>query len=179
MRSSARGNWDTQYYETVDPTDLFSGTYGFVYLEGGDGVADAMNAFITANHSAMEQFVASGHTLLVNAAPWWSSSTTMNLGFGGVTATENYADSVSAVDPAAAIFQGPFTPVATAYTGDSFGHAAISGPGLTPLLVDGGGNAVIGRRAVGIRVGYVWRHDAGGLPPAAAAGDEFPPKRDR
>ena len=137
------GNWAPQYYETVNPANLFSGQYNFVFLEGGGGDEGALSAFISANQSAMEQFVASGHTLLINAAPWWSYPTTMNLGFGGVMATEDYATSVSAVDPAAAIFQGPFTPVATTYTGDSFGQAAISGPGLTPLLADGGGNAVL------------------------------------
>ncbi|MGN6816261.1 MAG: hypothetical protein ACTHK3_09270 [Solirubrobacterales bacterium] len=40
-----------------------------------------------------------------------------------------------AVDPSHPIFNGPATPNATSFTGDSFAHGRVSGPELTPLIV--------------------------------------------
>ncbi len=50
---------------------------------------------------------------------------------------------MTAVDPTQAIFQGPFTPITTTFTGNSFSHAWISGSNLTALLTNQVGQTVL------------------------------------
>jgi hypothetical protein len=42
---------------------------------------------------------------------------------------------VVAADGTHPIFNGPFTPAGTSFTGDHFGHSLIQGPDLTPLIL--------------------------------------------
>lgn len=48
---------------------------------------------------------------------------------------EDFTGAAVAVDPNHPIFKGPATPDATSFTGDSFAHGRVTGPGLTPLIV--------------------------------------------
>jgi MYXO-CTERM domain-containing protein len=133
------GSWDDLRFETVDPDTLFSGFYHFIYLEGSDSNAQELDAFLMANQDALETWVGSGGTLFLNAAP--NEGGNMNWGFGGVTLTyPNPAGSGSAADGTHPIWNGPFLPCATAFTGNSYAHASINGVGLNPLILsdDGG-----------------------------------------
>lgn len=119
------GVWDQLFYETLDPAIVFSQAYDFLFMEGGDFYADEMESFIDANIIAMESWVANGGNLFLNSAP--NEGDGMNWGFGGVvlSRTVNLILNVVATDPAHPIFSGPFTPVATAYSGNAFAHAIV------------------------------------------------------
>ncbi len=129
------GAWDDLRYETVDPDELFSATYEFVYLEGGDNNADELNAFMTANQAAIETWVSAGGMLLVNSAP--NEGGNQVWGFGGIGLTNgNFADAGHATSPLHPIWNGPFLPCATDFTGGSYAHASISGADDAVWLIE-------------------------------------------
>ena len=129
------GAWTDARFESVDLTTLLT-TATFLFLEGGDFTASELNSFLTANLSTLETWVNNGGRLFINAAP--NEGGNINFGFGGVTLLydgnilPNQAEAVNALHP---IFNGPFTPVVTSYTGTSFAHATLSGGGLTSLIL--------------------------------------------
>lgn len=131
------GLWEDLRYETVDPDTLFSPTYTFLYLEGSDNNADELNAFLAANQTALEDWVDAGGTLFLNAAP--NEGGDQDWGFGGVTLTRIQSDFGSATDALHPIWNGPFTPVSTNFTGNSYAHADVAGPGLVSVINNGGG----------------------------------------
>lgn len=133
------GGWDNLQYGTVNPAVLFSDTYTFIYMEGSDSNAIAMANFINANGALMEAWVFSGGGLFVNAGP--NQGGIINVGFGGITInypdmSENPGSPANAAHP---IWLGPFLPTPLSFTGGSFAHATVSGPGLIPLMVDANG----------------------------------------
>jgi hypothetical protein len=77
------GNWKDYRYETVNIASLLSNSTKFIFMEGGDGTANEMKSFLTANLPAIESWVSSGGALFLNAAP--NEGGNMNFGFGGVT----------------------------------------------------------------------------------------------
>ncbi|SHG07066.1 HYR domain-containing protein, partial [Mariniphaga anaerophila] len=119
------GNWEQLYFETADLAVLLSDAYSFIYIEGGDGNANSMEAFIDAHITEMENWVANGGNLFLNAAP--NVGDGMSWGFWGVELYyPDASNSVEATDPSHPIFNGPFTPViAGPYTGGSYAHATI------------------------------------------------------
>jgi hypothetical protein len=128
------GGWNSEYYETMTPASVFTGTTKFVYLEGSDANASELADFLTTNISLIESFVNNGGKLLINAAP--NENNNIDLGFGGTVLNydggfSSTCDVVTAVDPLDPIFNGPFLPAGTDYTGNSFSHAYITGTGLT------------------------------------------------
>ncbi|MEZ5013491.1 MAG: GEVED domain-containing protein [Chitinophagales bacterium] len=129
------GEWSTTYFETCDPLEIFSTATCFVYLEGSDSHADELEAFLNANMTAIENWVASGGHLLINAAP--NEGDGMSFGFDGVDLNYPwYTGTVNAVDPGHPIWSGPFTPLATSMTGGSYGHATVDCADCTNILVD-------------------------------------------
>ena len=133
------GTWDDLRYETVDPDELFSPAYNFIYLEGGDDNASELEAFLGANQMALEAWVGGGGGLFINAAP--NEGGDQDWGFGGVTLTypDVTADPVAVADFLHPAINGPYLPWAISYTGDSVGHATLAGPALVDLLVDADG----------------------------------------
>lgn len=129
------GEWTTEYYETIDPAVLFSLDNCFIFMEGSDSHADAMETFINANMDAMQLWVAAGGHLLINAAP--NVGDGMDFGFDGVHLDYPwYASTVSASDPTHPVWDGPFVPTSTDMTGFNYAHASISGAYLSPILFD-------------------------------------------
>lgn len=127
------GNWQDLRFETVSPATLFVPATTFVFLEGGDSTADALEAFLGANQPLIESWVAAGGSLLVNAAP--NVGDGMSFGFGGVSLVyPGYSDDGTAVDPGHPIFVGPYGSVAATLHGGLLGHATISGPGILGIL---------------------------------------------
>jgi hypothetical protein len=138
------GNWTDERYETVDVGTLLSAATSFIYMEGGDDNADELNAFLTANAAAIASWVSAGGHLFINAAP--NEGGNIDFGFG---VTLNYnggsseSDNASAVSAAHPIFNGPFTPVGTSFTGSAFSHAYLTGP-LTAVIRDDSSRTVFG-----------------------------------
>ena len=129
------GGWSMEHYETADPFVLFSSENCFVFLEGSDAHANELETFLDANMTTIESWVSGGGRLLLNAAP--NEGDGMSFGFDGTSLIYSYFTGTGeAADPGHPIFAGPFTPVGTAWTGSSFGHARIEGSDLNNLIVD-------------------------------------------
>jgi hypothetical protein len=130
------GNWDDLRYETVDPAVLFSVYRTFVFMEGGDDDANDMEAFLTANQTDIEAWVSNGGRLFINAAP--NEGNGMSYGFGGVKLIYPGfpGNEGNAVDSGHSIFNGPYTPIASNFTGGSFSHAYITGGSWVPVIVN-------------------------------------------
>ncbi len=129
------GGWYQEYFETCDPAEVFSVNTNFVYLEGSDFMADELENFLATNISTIEDWVNNGGRLLLNAAP--NEGDGMSFGFVDVNLTYwGGSDNVMATDPTHQIFNTPYTPVGTTWTGTSFSHASVSGADITPLIVD-------------------------------------------
>ena len=129
------GGWTTDYFETLDPAVVFGLGTCFVYMDGSADLADEMESFFDLNEAQIENWVASGGHLFINAAPYEGDG--MNFGFDGTHLNYWwYSSQVEAYDPGHPIWSGAFTPVSTSMTGGNYGHASISGTGLTPILFD-------------------------------------------
>lgn len=127
--------WNRAFFESLSVPDVFSSDNCFVFIDGSDSHADDLEAFLAANGDYIESWVELGGKLLLNSAP--NEGDGMSFGFDGTTLTYPYFTSnATAVDAAHPIFNGPFTPAGTDYTGGSFGHATVSGTGYTNLMVD-------------------------------------------
>jgi len=129
------GGWNSGYFSTVDPNDVFDENTCFVFIEGGDDHAIPMNTFVSDNITLIENWVASGGNLFMNAAPNYGGD--INAGFGGVVINyPDYTSDVTASDPLHPIFNGPYVPTGLDWTGTYFGHSTVVGAGLTVLIED-------------------------------------------
>lgn len=128
------GNWRDLRFETADPSALFSPATRFIFMEGSDQNADEMELFLNAHRVLMENWVAAGGRLCLNAAP--NEGDGMNLGFGtSLVYPDNTMEGIASTTQHP-IFQMPFTPVGTNWSGSSFGHATLAGNSLLPLIVN-------------------------------------------
>jgi hypothetical protein len=139
------GNWQDLRYETANAATVFSAANSLIFMEGSDSNANEMEAFINANIGLIQAWVNNGGRLFMNAAP--NEGDGMSYGFGGTSlvytgGTFSASASASAGQSAHPIFNGPFTPAGTAYTGNWFGHATISCTGCTNLI-DGSAPGVV------------------------------------
>lgn len=127
--------WTLASYSS-SATSIFSPSNCFVMLEGSEsGNPIALNSFLIANNALIENWVASGGRLFINAGP--NEGGNITCGFSGTVINYNagpYCNTAFAVNGSEAIFVGPYTPISTVYTGNFFSHASISGTGLTNLL---------------------------------------------
>ena len=126
--------WNLDYFETVDPSLVFNSSTCFVFLEGGDAMADELESFLGDNLSLIESWVSSGGHLLLNSAP--NEGDGMSFGFDGTTLNYSYFTDIADAATDHPIFDGPFTPVGTEWEGGSFGHATVLGSDWTALIVD-------------------------------------------
>lgn len=140
------GNWDD--LRMADGAGPFSpGTHRFIYLEGGDDTAVELAAFLADNKAAIESFVSSGGTLLLNSAP--NEGGNIDYGFGGVMLTyPSFAADVVAANNGHPVFNGPFTPVTNTLSGNFFGHAIVGG-GVSPIIIGATGDPSEGETILG------------------------------
>lgn len=136
------GNWSKQNFNTMNVQQVFSKQTECVFIDGGDSNAIDLANFLGANLPLIENWVAGGGGLFLNAAP--NVGGDINFGFGGVkllfNPPYNHGDSTfNAVNGGDAIWNGPFTPCGTAFTGSFSHHATLTGGGTTPLAVDSRG----------------------------------------
>jgi hypothetical protein len=131
-------NWEEEFFQTVNSGTgsggLFAPSVRFIFLDGGDNGADELEAFLAANEAALKAFTGRGGRLFLNAAPNEGDG----MSYDGRQIVFGDGSESEAVEAAAAghpIFNGPFTPVTTSYSGNAFGHALVQGPGLTALIL--------------------------------------------
>ena len=141
------GGWQDLRYETANAATVFSAANAFVFMEGGDDTTDEMEAFLNTNLATITAWVNAGGCLLLNAAPNEGDGFT----FGTVTTVTGDDDNPAvAVNPSHDIFQGPALPVGTAWTGDSFNHGHLTGPGFTAIIEDDDeGDVLLGEMTMG------------------------------
>jgi len=129
------GNW-IQANSSTSAATIFAPGTGFVFLEASDHNPN-MATFISSNITTIENWVAAGGRLFMNAAPNYPG--VQNWGFGSTVLNyPSFADSVNTTLPGNPIFTGPATPTATGMTGDSYAHAYISGGNLVTIIYDAG-----------------------------------------
>ena len=129
------GGWTVDYFETLDPLEVFDENTCFVYIDGSEYMASELENFLLANGSDVENWVASGGNLILNAGP--NEGDGMDFGFGGVEMVHPYyTGNVTAFDPAHPVFSGPWTPITTDFSGGYFGHGEVFGGSIEPILVD-------------------------------------------
>jgi hypothetical protein len=129
------GNWQDLAYESANALDVFSSSNRFVHMDGDDSMTGAMDLFLTANRSTIESWVQGGGRLFMDAGANGQGS--MDYGFGGVSLLDSfifYPWAAVAVNPSSPLFAGPL-PTGTSFTGSSFAHGYVDGPGITPLIV--------------------------------------------
>ena len=135
------GNWDRFDFNVIAST-VFSRNYRFVYVDGGDFAGNLFNTFVGNNRGLLESWVTCGGRLLLNAAP--NIGGNINLGFGGVQII--YPSFTPSVIQASAhdIFNGPFLPTGSNYTGNFFGHSIVGPPTMKTIIRENGGtNAAV------------------------------------
>lgn len=138
------GNWDDLRYETANTGTLFSAATDYIFMEGGDNNANELELFLATNQAAIEAWVFGGGRLFINSAP--NEGDGMSYGFGGVALLYDGFQDIdphTGVDPGHAIFNGPFGATGSVFTGNSFAHANVSGPGLNDLILDNNGDSVL------------------------------------
>ncbi len=131
------GGWIEEYFDTMDPDEIFDEGTCFIYLEGGGSTAIEFATFLTNNGATVENWVASGGNLFLNAAP--EEGGNINVGFGSTSFLyPNYIYYAESTEPDFDIISTPYTPVGTDWTGwwYNFAHAKITGTGLTKLIED-------------------------------------------
>jgi len=132
------GNWTQASFLTVNVGAMLSPTTCLIFIEGGDANANALNTFLTANLTAIQNWVWNGGRLLINSAP--NQGANINFGFGGVTLNYNGMPSLSTPGAAApgmaghAVFTGSHTPCGIAFTGNWFSHGYITGGGTSAII---------------------------------------------
>lgn len=133
------GAWTLEAFETVDVATVFSGSTGFIFIDGSDGQASELNTFLLANLPAIEDWVNGGGRLLMNSAP--NEGGDMDFGFDGTTLNYigvpgTHVNDVEVADLAHPAYIGPNVPTATLMSGTYFGHSIILGTGYTTVLND-------------------------------------------
>ncbi len=148
------GNWQDLRYESAVPATVFSAANSLVFMEGSDTNANEMEAFFAANQALIESWVNTGGRLLINAAP--NEGDGMSYGFGGSSltysaGTPRYSTSAQAAAGQAAhmIFNGPFSPAGTAFTGNFFAHGIVGCTGCTVLIDGSAPGAVLAEKSWG------------------------------
>ncbi|MDG1765469.1 MAG: hypothetical protein P8H98_01625, partial [Flavobacteriales bacterium] len=126
------GNWTSSSFSSVDVNDLFANNT-FIYLDGSDGSADELEAFLATNGAALESWVADGNRLFLNAAP--NEGDGMNFGFGGVAlefdADGTFVNDVEPFDANDIVWDGI---TVDSFYGNYFGHAIICPAGMVGHL---------------------------------------------
>lgn len=146
-RAFGAGQWRDLRFETLN-VPLFLSESTFVFMEGSDQGAQSLEDFLTAHLTEIENWVSTGGVLFLNAAP--NVGDGMSFGFGATLRFSDGTTSARAVNASHAIFQGPFVPVGTSWTGGGFGHATVSGAELIPLIANSEhGRLVLAERAFG------------------------------
>jgi hypothetical protein len=142
--------WQASYFETVNPAALFSRANRFIFMEGSADGEPAMETFLLNNLSALTNWVAGGGSLFLDCAPYFIDNFTVNVGFGVTLSVGDYTATAIAVNPAHPIFNGPFGPVGSSFSGGYLGHATVSGPGLSGILTNASdGKFVLAERVYG------------------------------
>ncbi|HNQ69268.1 MAG TPA: hypothetical protein PKN32_12880, partial [Bacteroidales bacterium] len=160
------GNWTHEYFESVNISELLSSNTSFIYLEGSYLSATELEAFLTANITDIENWVSNGGHLLLKSGP--NEDNGMSFGFGGVAiSSPNWLSYGEAIVNNHQVFNSPYLPCGTYFTGNPFALGYITGPGLTSLMNGAYGRVFLAERNwgsgkvvfSGMTLPYYWNPD--------------------
>lgn len=121
------GNYTTGNFESVNVATLFQPGQ-FIFMDGGDQGTLAFDAFVTANRTAIENWVQSGGRAFINAAPNVVGPT-FALPFGIVLENTLFFNvRVEAAHPIGVAHANNLD-----FSGSSYAHAFVAGDGLLPI----------------------------------------------
>ncbi|MBK8487956.1 MAG: PKD domain-containing protein [Bacteroidetes bacterium] len=131
-------DWTLDYYETMDPFEVFNPATCFIYMQGGGNHASEMQDFLDDNQNLVEAWVEAGGNLIMNASSTEITfGDTLHLGFDNTGLySYSYTSDATAVDDTHPIFTGPFTPAGSEYSGYYISYNYLTGGDFTPLLED-------------------------------------------
>jgi len=141
------GNWDRLTFDNAVPSGIFTpGHYQFLFFDGGDVATLPFEAFVNAQRSTLQSWVAAGGSLFLNAARWWDNNP-FDLGFG---ATLNLGGSATgtAVDPSHPIFNA-LRPDRNLLDRLRVLPRYITGADLTTLIINSSGLSILSEREYG------------------------------
>ncbi len=139
------GNWDRLDFSN---SGILTAGYDFIYFDGGDGNAAGFQTYINNHRNDIENFVANGGSLFLNAAIWQGGAISpFNLGFG-VSSVYGTSFTGSAVDPSHEIYSGFSTP--NNIYGDYLSHNYLIGSGLSSLMVDSQNRTILAEMNYGL-----------------------------
>ena len=125
------GNWTQEYFETVDPEILFSDSSCFIFLDGSYNHIVAMEIFLNDNRQLMENWVAAGGKLYLNSSGSESEGEHfyVDYGFDGTKIAMSYqvTDIKKKTGITHPVYEGPYTPVGTTFSGFYASNAVIYG----------------------------------------------------
>jgi|SRR5579871_143728 len=146
------GNWDKA--NGFDGSAFASG-YKFIYFDGGDGTSTEFNSFVSNNVTQIENFVSSGGRVMLNAARWDYSPSTLGTGFGtsleGEDTYTSFASNSGQLTAAGVAAGLGLNGAGTSWTGGYFSHDIVTG--ADTCLVEGTAGCVFGSTAQGLFVG--------------------------
>jgi hypothetical protein len=129
-----QGNWDKFSFGNAVQDGVFDlNAYKVLYVDGGDDLGDLFRGFVDNNRGSLESWVSNGGSLYLNAARN-NSFGALDLGFGAVLNSESFPSTISAVDPAHPIFNGPVGITGNSFSGFFPSHDFVTGTNLTPLI---------------------------------------------
>lgn len=131
------GNWTQEYFETVDPEILFSDSSCFIFLDGSYNHIVAMELFLNDNRQLMENWVAAGGKLYLNSSGSESEGEHfyVDYGFEGTKIAMSYqvTDIKKKTGITHPVYEGPYTPVGTTFSGFYASNAVIYGKNYDTL----------------------------------------------
>ena len=142
------GNWTQEYFETVDPEVLFSDSSCFIFLDGSYNHIVSMEIFLNENRQLMENWVAAGGKLYLNSSGSESEGEHfyVDYGFDGTKIAMSYqvTDIKKKVGTTHPIYDGPYTPVGTTFSGFYASNAVIYGKNYDTLANENLDGVLIG-----------------------------------
>lgn len=131
------GNWTQAYFETVNADELFSDSSCFVFMDGSYNHVVPLDSFLNANHQLIENWVAAGGHLFLNSSgsEYEGDHFYVNYGFDDTKIVMSYqvTDIKKQTGTTHPIYDGPYTPVGTSFSGFYASNAAINGRNLDTL----------------------------------------------
>jgi len=144
MTAAIGQDWHELTYETVDPQKLFSDSYNYIYLEGSDNNANELETFLGTNQQLIEDWVAAGNALFLNAGP--NEGDGMNVGFGGVQLVRGTYDTAFVKAPDMPVFTDYLATINTKFGGYPYSLAAVicpAGMDTTKILTSKNGTDLL------------------------------------
>ena len=131
------GNWAKYNGFTMS---AFGADTEFMFIDGSDINANAFATFLASNQAAIQNYVAGGGSLFLNAAPNQGGS--FGMGFGVTLTYPDFFGAGQASATADGMATGMFSGIDSTFTGTSFSHASVSGAALTSFMNNQNGKSV-------------------------------------